>query len=466
MAGKIKKGFGSYLLVLGIALIAAFLIWIAVMLFSPFNTYLGVKHFVYQSADYHYNVLSAEKDSKLDFSTLQEIKINCGYASVEVERSLEVDYHAIKITNKTRGFATQKHDIELSYDITFEDEAKTILKVDVKEPEGFLFLNKSVKVSLLIPAKSAYALDNIKVNISNKTGHIYIGNSGNLSEGSSETKVKSLSLKSKGGDIILFNYANENFHDFLINTNGDVEIRKDIKVANKFELYSVNGDFKFEEIDNSASTTNAVVDVRSAKVLCDSFKGKINLAITSGYLHFGKIDGELISNDVQAQMKSASIIADEVSGVVSLPFANASSIYIDKLASGSQFYANATSGDITIKDANAMVYAITSSGSVNVCTNYTDIEVKTVSGSINVKYLPLTIENQLDFFSEKGRVSLEIDSDLAFILALFNPDGGAREISNKISVEGISNLNNPHTINGGSNKIAITTEGRVNISHI
>ncbi len=463
MAGKMKKGFATYLLILFIALVASFMIWVTIMLFSPFKSYLGIQYFAYQTETYAYNETGAADDEKLDFSTLKEIKINCDYANVTVERYLNVDNHAIKFTNKTQGFANDAQDVSFFYEISFEDDAKNILNVDVHEPEGFLYLNKNLTISILVPADAEYALQNTKIDITNASGSINIGNRGELvTTGSNIIDINSLSIKTNSGKITLFPYVDKNFNDIFIKSNGKVEIKNDIVVSNNLEIYSDGGDLDFGAIDFQNSSAEAVLDLGNAKISATIIKGNINLAIKSGYVEFDKVEGNISSNNANAQMEAANIDIKEVTGVVSLPFANNSLIFIDTMKEGSEFYAKTTSGSIKINKAYGMVYAEATSGNVEVYTFFNDIQVKTKSGKINVTFDNSTIANELSFFTETGKINLNVKSNLAFVLAVYKPEGGLKE--GNVFVEGVDNVTNPLTINGGTNKIVVYSNGEVNIN--
>jgi hypothetical protein len=56
--------------VLLIAIVAAFLICVTIMLFSPFKNILGFQYFIYNSNDYVYNVTNAEDKEVFDFSKI------------------------------------------------------------------------------------------------------------------------------------------------------------------------------------------------------------------------------------------------------------------------------------------------------------------------------------------------------------------------------------------------------------
>lgn len=463
MAGKIKKGFATYLLVLVIALVAAFLICVTVMLFSPFHNIMGLHYFYYDDEVYEYNVTDEDSDAILDFSTLEEIKINCSYAKVTVERYTMVDNHAVKITNKAKGFARANQESSFSYNVSFEDAGKTILNVEVNEPDGFLYFSKEVVVSILVPTTAgAYDLENTKIDITNTTGSIYIGNRDELTtQGDNEIDVNSLSVKTNSGRIMIYPVIEKSFDNVFVKTRkSDIDFATDIVVENSLQVYAKAGNISFKGIENK---TPAIIDIANAKFSSEKIVGKTNLLMKSGYFKTNQLQGDLISNDSNSQMVKASIKIDEITGVVSLPFLNGSNLKIKKANAGSQIYAQTTSGSVNIDETYGKTYIKTTSGSVNVHTFADDIEVVTTSGDISVIYENSTIANQLDFATTSGVVNLEIKSDLAFVLVVYDLQYELRQ--DGVNIEWIEgDFTNPLTVHGGTKKIQVVSNSDVNIS--
>lgn len=467
MAGKIRKGITTYLLILVIALIAAFLICVTVMLFSPFKNILGFQYFIYDTESYEYSVTGGEESEIFDFSNIQEVKINCNYAKVTVERYVMVDNHAIKFTNNSKGFARENQDTSFSYELSYEDASKTILNVNVHEPEGFLYFSQDIKISILVPTKADYALENTKIDVTNTSGDVYIGNSTELTTvDNNEIDLNSLSVKTKSGKTVVYPVIDNMFENIFINsTSGDVDFRTELVVTDKFEIHTNSGDFNSQGISYRNVSEPAVIDIGNGKFKSSYFTGNINLAIQSGYFDVTNTAGNIVANDANAQMKSATITIDSITGVVSFPFVNGSNINIGKMSESSEFYANATSGSINIQETYGKTYIETTSGNVSVSTYADDIQVKTESGDINVVYNNTAIANQLDFTTETGTINLYVKSELAYVLAVYNTEGQLRESG--VNVEVINGkFINPLTVNGGTSKIVMISNGEVNLSLI
>lgn len=466
MAGKIKKGFTTYLLVLVIALVAAFMICVTVMLFQPFKNVLGFQYFIYNSEDVVYNVTGGAEGEIFDFSTIEEIKVDCDYASVSVKRDDEIESHAVRITNKTKGFARENQDTSFAYELSYEDSSNKVLNIEVKEPEGFIFFGKQIEISVILPVSSTYALENTKIDVSTKSGSIKIGNDIQITTvGSNEIDANSLSLKTNSGKIFIYPFINTTFDELFISSNsGKVNVMTDITAQDNFDLYSKSSEIKLKNLD--VKSEYAEINIANSNLNAKTIKGNVNIAITSGYFDVDRVEGNVVCIDANAQMKSATINVGEVTGAVSLPFVNKSNVTIGKMGSGSEFYANATSGKIKIDETYGKVYVETTSGDVDVHTFANDIEIKTTSGDINVIYESTAIANQLDFITQRGKINLKVKSNLGYTLAVYDTDGKLRD--NGVTIEGFEDkfVQPLPPINGGTEKIVIITDKSVNISLI
>ena len=160
--GKIKRGFAAYLFILLMVFVAAFLIIIVVMIFSPFKNVLGFKYLSYNMSN---NIVQTSSEQDIDFSTIDELYVNCNNANVVIQRDNNIDTDTIRIENTCKGFARSSDNTSFDYNITLTGASNDILNIDVHEPEGFLFFDKTVTISILIPAKSSYNFENTDVNI-------------------------------------------------------------------------------------------------------------------------------------------------------------------------------------------------------------------------------------------------------------------------------------------------------------
>lgn len=466
--GKVKKGFTIYLVILILLIVAAFLTVVTVMLFSPFKTILGYKYFIYSEENYIYDQQSSknkqtESENVFDFSTLNEININCSYAQVNIIRFAKVDNNAVRLTNKASGFAKDGQDTDFVYNVYFSDTNKRVLNIDVKEPTGFIYFSKNIQVDLLIPSSKTSSLSNVAVNIENTSGNISIGNNEALKSGNSDIKIKSLNIKTSSADVDINKMFDSNISSLFIKSNGgNVSSNVDIKAEN-FDLYSKSGRISLKDITLSSSK-ELNLDLGTSKFSSNTINANINIVMKDGYFDVNEINGYLSSNNSINQMGSATMHIKSIKGNISLPYANSSKITVDKMGEGNQAYVNGTSGKVDIKELHGEAWIYQTSGSVTLDTYSNDVSVKTTSGKIDVSYKNQSIANELNLESTSGEINLKVRGDLAFI-AKFVDTNGKDRTQDKISIEFYKGFFvNPLTINAGTKYINFVSNANINIS--
>lgn len=470
--GKVKKGFATYLAILFLAIVATFLVIVTIMLFSPFKNILGFKYFIYNDSTFCYNATGDAETEIFNFETISNINIDCNFATVKIERYYKVDNCAIKIDNNSNGFAKEEQNINFNYEIYYSDPStKTNLNIIVHEPEGFLYFNKDISISLLIPARNAFnnALSSTTINITNTSGNVYIGTTAKVQnlideEDGNYITLNALNLKSNNGSIFFFPYTKSTMNKLFIKTNDSkIESRIDLEILQSLEIYSQNGRLDFKSI--TFSGTSGILNLNNSKFAGINFVGDIDIFIDNGYFDLEKLDGDISSNNATKQMSNATIYIKDVNGIVSLPFVNNSKIIFDKVEEGSQVYIHSTSGDINIDNCYGNAWLETKSGNVNVHTFANDIEVITESGNINVIYENTSINDELLFSTTSGKINLKVNSALAFILEILNNNGELRD--KNIYIDWLGNeIVNPLTVNEGNKKIKVISNEKVELSLI
>ena len=458
MAGKVKKGFGTYMFILFLMLIAAFLITVMVMIFNPFKNVVGYQYLFYKDVHSETNVTGGGTNAIFDLGSMDEIKINCNYADVAVYRSNMVQTNQIKIENTVNGFAKADGNVEFSYQIYYEKGSNNkVLCVDVKEAEGFLFLTKSVTVSIVLPTHGDYNLSNTKLNITNNSGSVYIG-SGDA--GSATINIKSLDIKTKSGNIFLSGKLGSQMQDIFISSErGEIESGINLEATNSFSLNSVYGKLQFKNIK---SNNTASMILGNSQFSANQITGNVDIEIDDGYFNVEKLDGDISGNDAAEQMTTSTINIKEVDGNVSFPFANAAKINIAKINNGNAFI-HGTTGSVVIGALSGYGWITMTSGSVDVALSGA-CEIVTTTGNINVKYTENTLSQALTIQSQSGNVSLGVNTTLPFVLNVYNDKGELRD-HNKVDVEGFdSAFTIPLVINGGSTGINVSTNGAVSVS--
>ena len=481
--GKVKKGFTDYLVILFFLIIAAFLTIVVIMLFSPFKTILGLQYFAYDYEEYHYNVINSNNvdvsTTNLDFSNIQEINVNCDYAQVQVSRFVKVDDISIRIQNWTKGFATSGQDTSFDYDIYYKEGSNNrIINIDIHEPEGFVYFNKSVKIDILIPSvlndegDNGYALENTTLNVNSTSGNIYIGSNATVSRGESDIGLNSFNLKTLTGSIVVFPYIEENLTNvFLKSETGNIDIRSDVYISNSFQINANNSMIDLNSI--TMPTDKAItMNINNSKIFADDITGNIDLTLRSGYIEFNNLNGSLISNNAVDQMDSANIRINKINeGNVSLPYANNSSIRINEVISTSngtkgQVYIHATGGEIQLGSVDGESWIETTSGNVTMSTNSNDISIKTTTGKINVTYNSSTIDNELNFESTTGDINVNIKSNLAYYLEVYNTNNELRSTGSLFVEYYDKEFANPMSVNNGTKHFTVISNASVSINLI
>lgn len=467
--GKVKKGFASYLLVLLLAIVATFLIIVTVMLFSPFKNILGFQYFTYKNSQIQSYATAETENDVFNFQTLENLNINCGYASVKLERYYNIDTPAIRFESAMSGFARSDQDTEFSYQVFYSDSSKKELNVTVHEPEGFMYFSKKLTISVLIPTSSSYSFEYTNVNITNKSGNIYVGNSTktiNIDEQQDRNYIsfKNLDIKTNKGKVFFHSYTRENFKSlFIKNESGNVESNINLNVAENLSIYSNGSRMTFKNIVFNGSN-NVTLSLGNSEIYTPYLKSNVNLAIKGGYLDIDEFEGALVANDAVEQMGNATINIKEFDGYMSLPYANSSKVNLGKVTADSQIYIHATSGDINIDEMNGNVADLeTTKGDINVVTNGTDIKAKSTSGNINIRFNNLTATEQIDLQSTSGQITFEVPSNKKFNLKVMNNKGDLRTDS-KVKVSGLDIMPEIEVeINGGGQKVVIVSDGSVNV---
>lgn len=470
--GKVKKGFKNYLLVLFLAVIATFLIIVTIMLFSPFKNILGFQYFTYRFDQKETHATAETENEVFNFETLDVLNVNCDYANVKVERYYNLDTPAIRFENYMTGFARSDHDTEFTYEIYYEDSTKKELNIDVHEPEGFLYFSKNLTISILIPTKISYTLENTELNITNNSGNIYIGSNSKAINIDGENyrnyiTIGDLNIKTNKGKTLINSYVSENFDNVFIKTEkGKIESKINLNIAENLQVYSEKGEIELKNVVVSSSAP-ITLNLKNSEFYTPYLKANIDLTIKEGYFDVDSLEGSLSSNNAVEQMSKATLNIKEFNGYLSFPYANESRINLGKVSASSQIYIHATSGDIKIDEMNGNVAKLeTTKGDISVATNGTDIDAKSTSGNIYIKFNNLSDGSQIDIQSGSGDVNFEVAATKGLNLKVVNSKGEFRTDGN-VKVSGLDAMPESEVfINGGGQKLVITSNGYVKVNLI
>ena len=468
MAGKnVNRGFAGYLLILLLMVVAAFLISVVVMFLSPFKSILGYQYISYDKVyQIDTETTAVESDERIDFINLDEINIDCGYAEVSVGRDENIDNALVRISNKVVGIEKENQNVKLSYKVYYANDAKTIVNIETKEPDAFLYLNKSVKIELLVPDEYTTSFDNTKITVTNQSGSVYLGNKSKTKQGESNITFKSLSIKTSSGAVVFNPFTKTTYYDLFIKSeNGSITSNVNLDVNNSLSISSQTGRVKLKDLTMNGSN-DIKLDLHDSKFEANNIAGNVNLDIKDGYLNVDKITGYFIANNATNQIGNAKISINEINGHLSLPYANNATIKIKKMATGSQAYINGLKSVIKIDEINGIAIIKTTTGNIDIHSYGGDLSVETETGKMNVVYESDTINNELNFTSQKGEINLKIKGNLQFVASFKNCKGDNRT-STDISVALYdSNFKNPLVVNNGTKQINFVSDGKINLSLI
>ncbi len=473
-SGNVKKGFATYLLILFIAVIAAFFIIVTVMFFSPFKGILGFKYFVYtDSIKPITSIKSGTSEIDIDYSKIDEVVIDCNYADVSIEKSSKVDNGQIYIENKTSGFAREDQDTDFDYNISFTDEEHRKIKIEIKEPEGFLYFNKNIKVVLMTTKfKTDSSFENVKIDVNSTNGKTYVGSNSDNSE--LDISIGSLSIKNTNGSVYIFDRTKSIENLFIKTNKGYIESRGQTKI-NNLNIHASKSRIEY----SSLNLDNATIDIGNSDFTAQSLtiNNTANLLINNGYFTVNSLTGNITSNSMVKDMGSAEINIKNLNGNLVIPNANKSKINLDKTSLSSQIYIRGKGSNVNINELKNLALIETTSGNVKVNVvsdsgNQPEVNIKTTSGNINLDYDSSYLQrNSLQLSTSSGDIDLKMRNTMAFTLNVYkdlaNNYAGTFRNSKNISVESFDgDFAIPLNLNGGGTPVDIISNGHISLSFI
>ncbi len=448
---KVKKGFAFYLMMLILILVAAFMVWVTIMMFSPGKDILGIKYYKYEyNNDYVHT--TDESQTPINFSNISEIKIDTVVANVNVIKG-DVEKDTIVVKNKSMGFAKASDNTDFTKSITLEGST---LVVHVSGPLGFLNLQKDIEVQIVVPNNSSTNLTSTKINITTQSGNIAIGNE--LSSDETLTneniiQISDISLNSNTGKIKFNKGCRSLFSTFNVRTvSGRVDSDTDIAIkADEAFISTETGTINLEKIKFSNTDYS---DLNAEKILSlqvnngkfiQSEKGQIygtvSLLTKNGNFSFGTIEGHLLANNTRDKIESPTINAKSVVKDVSIPYGNNSNINIGDV--GGQINIANKGGSILIGSSenggiHQTSWISSSSGKIeaSVADNGANIEhyFTSKNGEINVKYTS-EIASKNELKSDNGAIFMAIKSGYKFLLEAKDNKGDYVKLNENIEFE-------------------------------
>lgn len=454
MAGKVKKGFGTYMFILLLALVAAFLIVMLVMIFNPFKKVLGYQYVYYKDSEEFSNVKGGDTGTIFDLGSLEEIKVDCNYAEVTIVREYDLQRNKITIDHNIAGFASENADVDYSVRMYYQAGSNNkILCIDVEEPECMVYFAKRVAISIQLPRTDKTDFENTKINISNTSGNVNVGFG---EAGTDKLNIKQLDIKTTSGKISFGGILGNNIENvFIKNEKGTVETG-DLTTDN-FSFITSSGRAKFNTL---YVRENCQLQIGNGEFAVNNLIADASVQIENGYLDINKAYGNIDGNDATQQMKGASVTINEVNGNVSLPFVNNARINIKSIKNG-KLYVRGTTGSVNVEDMQGYAWIEMTTGSVSIKSN-TAFEIVTSTGKIDASITGATLSKPATIKSEKGEINLGLSSSIACKINATFANGTTRD-SNNVSIEGITYPTFPLQLNNGTVALNLTTDSRINI---
>lgn len=395
MADKVKKGFAFYLIMFILLIVAAFVVIVTVMLFSPGKSILGFKYFANGADDgkvldvIETKVIESGTEkttfSTFKFDNVSQININTNVAAVNVYKSENVFLDTVQIVANSSGFAkaAQNTNFTIKNFEMIDDPADTstnsanrkkIINIDIVEPEGFLYFSKNFSVNIIVPEKRGeidsatgelkedkdgktilkennYRLENTKINIETKKGKVNIGDS----------VKKKVEGKNEKGETVMV--------DPVVSVLNSVA-PKMINIKTDSGRINFN---KYSEIQltnsNLVTNTGSITSVVNAY-----FNNNNSITTQSGKIYFPEVLGRVVYGD------NASDYQGYKSAILSLNIGNGKfesedvRIGVNLTVENGQF------------KVNKKMYGLLSTGNSRDKINKAEINVASLSGQLSIPY--------------------------------------------------------------------------------
>lgn len=482
--GQIRKGFFFYFGLFVLLLIAIFLICLVVMMFNPGKTVLWMKYF---TGNEYFNVSQTTDENKtpINWSTVSNLEINCSYANVVVQKNKELPKDGIYIYNNAKGFSGASNAIKFDYNAYFEGNT---LKIDVQEPNGFIFFSKDIRVVLNANVEGEFNFDKINLVVNTKDGQVDIG--GTSAKGAETIKLSSLKVSTGKGDIYLTEkFDTSSLSSLSLSTEeGNINSQKTVSYDNgKFgKGLSVNCETELKTIKGNISFNVLKVVGHDLKLSCKKgnvavdyiMANTVQVSCVQGNYKFGNVFANLSYTNSEDSIIAPNIIANYVSGdfvLTTTGNANADpDIKIGEVQGNIVVLAD--KGKLDIDKAHGAISVI-SANQLNVNIGVAEdkpanktIDIKNVSGNVTVGFLG-DVAGSVLLETNSGKIVVNFTTVANFTANSYLNDGQNTKLAdNKINVNlGLSDgqTKNPLRVNGTSSvngTLTVTTNSGVSFN--
>ena len=454
---KVKKGFLFYVMMLLLCVIAIFFILVVIMIFNPGINILGLKYF------------SAVKTERVDSFTLSEglnyeldlsKKTDIYVSGNNIDFGIEVDQTGEKVTleleNYQTGFATS--DQNTTFEWTTSIGMATV-RIDVTNPEGFLYFNSHCYVRILVPESMTINPLNT-LNVSCGAGNI---NLGNATEEGIAMDVNYLNLSTTTGSIQIGKNFDTTYSSLSVTCDGGSfsSYQEEMKFVDGGVLaLNGRGDFTFGNIVPTSASDNFFIqnNIESGSFSAGEVKADMSLRTINANINMNLYSGSLESNNLVNETNGMNLTIGTAKGEISLPFANNSNVTISN-AEECDMFINSNNAHINIDNVGSTSWIEAEAGSINVSLSDQtgDIFIVSETAPINVT-ANQNMNANLSASSISGAVTLIYYQTSSFTAKFLNSKGEDRK---DVTAEGYNTVTNPMYINGGGATTTISTNGAI-----
>lgn len=367
---KSGGGFGTFLLIFLVVVLAVFFCIAGFLIVSPKSSVFGLQY----RANIAEKIIPKVNGHDIFFKNYSNIVIDIaggnGHTSVNVNYGNPEDTVVSRIVFNQNSSGYQRVGAQEEYTFNVTESGGT-LNISITEPQyNFIQLaNKSV-LNINIDKKND-AVTSANITIKTGSGSVKVGGQINTAPIAEDMQINSLDAQTTSGQIQLTDKVKVNDTVLLKSKTGGINVSGHKSLA-KLNLETETGKITTAEItttdDISINSYNSIVTMGNIK--CN----QVNVDMESGILNFKNIDGKLIS---QNKILYTTVNADTITGETTLVNDQGNfAVNIKKIQ-----------GPTLIKTGNKSVSIGEVAGSCDITTNNGSISVKKLAGNNNTMSL-------------------------------------------------------------------------------
>ncbi len=228
--GQIKKGFFFYFGLFVLLLVTIFLVLMVIMMFNPGKSILWMEYFT-GNGSYQLLAKTTDTNEAIDWSSVKNIKVECGYANITVEKNNEdkMPKDGVYISNGAKGFRVSKGAVNFSYTVQYDGGDRSKVNIKVSEPNGFMYFSKNIEIVVHADNTSSWNFSDVNFDFTTTSGDIELG--GVITKRAQNINIHSVTAATESGSI---------------------------SVTEKFNTSSATGDFVFQTIKGKITSTKQV----------------------------------------------------------------------------------------------------------------------------------------------------------------------------------------------------------------